>query len=135
MNNTLRFKDEAEAKAFFNRNAQPKKKSQPFPGPVEFKDPYKNNTEREYASYLDALKHMKEIVWWAYEAWGFRIADNTFIYPDFAIAYKTHIEIHDTKGHVRPQWWVKFKTLKEICPIFRYATVKKEKGEWKKYYL
>ena len=105
------------------------------PGPIEVKDRYKNKWEREYASYLDQLKHLKEILWWEYEFWGFRLADNTFIYPDFAIAYPDRFEIHDTKGHLRPQWWVKFKTLKERNPYLRFATVKKIKGLWEVKYL
>jgi len=108
-----------------------------LPGPVPgaFQDRYKNSWERKYATYLDQLKHLHEIQWWAYEAWGFRLADNTFIYPDFAICYPDHIEIHDTKGELKAQWWAKFKILKELYPMFMYATVKKIKSEWEVKYI
>lgn len=108
---------------------------QPIPRPLQIKDRFKNKWERDYASYLEQLRHLRKIVWWGYECWGFRLADKTFIYPDFPIAYPTHFEIHDTKGHRRPQWWAKFKMLKELYPVFRFATVKKEKGRWEVKYI
>ena len=127
---SLHFNSESELNQFLNRNKKTEiiKKTLPVPG--AFEDRYKNKWEREYASYLDQLKHLHQINWWAYEPWTFRLADNTHIKPDFVIAYPDCIEIHDTKGFKRPQWWAKFKILKDICPIFKYATVKKISGEW-----
>lgn len=128
----LNFNTKEEAYKWLNRNnkIEPVKNILPAPIPNAFKDRYKNTWEREYASYLEQLKHLHQICWWAYEAWGFRLADDTFIYPDFAVCYPDHIEIHDTKGELKAQWWAKFKVLKELFPMFKYATVKKISGEW-----
>ncbi len=126
---------EEEAKRRLGKNYVPpvkKEKPHALPGPVSdaFVDRFKNQWERDYASYLEQLRLLHQIEWWAYESWGFRLADNTYIYPDFAICFPDHIEIHDTKGELKAQWWAKFKILKELFPMFRYATVKKVSGEW-----
>jgi hypothetical protein len=103
-----------------------------LPSPVfdAFKDPYKNDTERSYASYLEQLRHMKVIKAWHYEPWKINLAPRTDIIPDWLLVYDTHFEIHDTKGHLRPQWWAKFKVCKKLFPYFKYAIVKKIKAEW-----
>ncbi len=101
-----------------------------FPPPIEVKDRYKNDWERQYASYLEQLRHLKQILWWGYECWGFRLADNTFHYPDFPIVTPTHFEIHDVKGRKRETWLVKVKTCKDLYPWIKWAYVKKEKGNW-----
>ena len=105
------------------------------PAPIEIKDRFKNDWEREYASYLEQLRHLKEIIWWGYECWGFRLADNTFHYPDFPIATSTHFEIHDVKGQKREAWLIKVKTCKELYPFFKWAYTKKEGGVWSVHYI
>ena len=105
------------------------------PQPINPPDRYKNKWERDYASYLEQRRHLREILWWGYECWGFRLADSTFIYPDFPVITMEHFEIHDTKGYLRPGWWAKFKVLKEMYPYMRFATVKKIKGLWEVKYL
>lgn len=107
----------------------------PAPIPESFKDPYKNDLERSYASYLEQLRHLHVVRAWHYEPWKINLAPRTDIIPDWLLVYDDHFEIHDTKGHVRPQWWVKFKICKELFPYFKYAIVKREKGEWQIAYI
>ena len=78
------------------------------------------------------LLHLKELLWYGYECWGFRLADNTFLYPDFPIAFANppRIEIHDTKGWLREDAHIKTKIAAEMYPVFKWAYVKKIKGDW-----
>ena len=100
------------------------------PAPIEIKDRYKNNWERQYAIHLEQLRHLKQIQDWQYENIGFRIGEDCFHYPDFFITFRDHFEIHDIKGHKRQNWVTKVKACKERYPFFRWAYVKKEKGNW-----
>jgi len=106
-----------------------------LPGPLDVGDRYRNDWEREYASYLEQLKHLREILSWDYENVGLRIAGNTFHYPDFFIAYSGHFEFHDVKGQKREAWWIKVKACKERYPYFKYAYTKKIKGAWEVTYI
>ena len=44
-----------------------------------------NKTEAEYNAHLEALKAAGDIVWFKFEGMKFRLADNTFFTPDFAV--------------------------------------------------
>jgi len=58
-----------------------------------------NKTERAYAGFLDTLKACGDVVWWKFEGYKFRLADNTFYSPDFAVMRATgHLEMHEVKG-------------------------------------
>lgn len=101
-----------------------------YPKPLIPNAPYKNKTEAAYASYLDQLKYLKEIIDWRYEAIGFRLAKGTFHYPDFLVICKDRIEIREVKGFLRDDAAVKFKTCREMFPWFVWRMIKKEKGQW-----
>lgn len=58
-----------------------------------------NKTEQRYAALLEARRAAGEILWWAFQAISFRLADSTYLRPDFAILpVSCVLEIHDTKG-------------------------------------
>jgi len=85
-----------------------------------------NKTEREYANELEKLKLAGEIVWYKFEGIKFRLADNTFYTPDFAVMRATGImEIHEVKGFWMDDARVKIKVAAEMYP-FKFIAVKKQ---------
>ena len=105
----------------------PKIKSLPVPGKEREK---MNKLEASYARYLEAKKHLGEIVAWKFEPFGLRLAEKTFYHPDFMVTFETHIEIHETKGFMRDDANVKLKIAADKFPEFRFVLVKKIKGQW-----
>lgn len=90
-----------------------------------------NKTEQAYADHLEARRLAGEILWWAYEPWKFRLADRTFITPDFGVMLQDGtLEIHETKGHMRDDAAVKLKVGAEQHWMFRWRLVKKVNGGW-----
>jgi hypothetical protein len=59
-----------------------------------------NRTERKYADHLRERLMIGEIRWWEYEAWKFRLADNTYYTPDFIVVTNDmRIEAHEVKAY------------------------------------
>ena len=84
-----------------------------------------NNTEKSYADRLEMLQRAGEILWYKFEGMKFRLADNTFYTPDFAVANKDGvIEIHETKGLWTDDAKVKIKVASDLYP-FRFVAMKK----------
>ena len=89
-----------------------------------------NKTEAAYAQYLEALKQAGEIQWYGFEAWKFRLADNTFYTPDFMVLPKTGlIEAHEVKGFMRDDANVKIKVAANMHPV-KIILVKKAGKSW-----
>lgn len=96
-----------------------------------------NKTEHAYAVQLDAQKVSGEILWWKFEGIKFRLADNTFYTPDFAVMLPNgEIEIHETKGSlsfIQDDAKVKIKVAADIYP-FKFKLIapmaKKNGGGW-----
>lgn len=85
-----------------------------------------NNTEAEYARYLEASRIAGEVLWWKFEAIKFRLADNTFYTPDFVVmAANQQIELHETKGFWTDDARVKTKVAADQYPIFKFIAAKK----------
>lgn len=85
-----------------------------------------NKTEAAYAVVLEVRKHAGEIVWYKFEGIKFRLADNTFYTPDFAIMMADGlIEIHEVKGHWQDDARVKIKVAADAYP-FKFIAVKKQ---------
>lgn len=93
-----------------------------------------NKTEAAYAQYLEALKQAGEIQWYGFEAWKFRLADNTFYTPDFMVLPKTGlIEAHEVKGYWMDDARVKIKVATAQHPVKFIAVkarTKKDGGGW-----
>lgn len=82
------------------------------PSPAKAKDPkaklfakgrlpagVMNKTEEAYSQYLDQRKQAGEILWWAFEAIKFKLANNRHLTVDFAVMLADgQLEMHDTKG-------------------------------------
>lgn len=92
-----------------------------------------NKTEQEYAAQLMLRERIGEILWWAFEPLKFRLADNTFYVPDFALVRADQVmEIHEVKG---APWTddarVKIKVAAEQYWMFVFRGLRKEKHGWK----
>ncbi|WP_294833322.1 hypothetical protein [uncultured Gilliamella sp.] len=93
-----------------------------------------NKTEQEYNHYLKLLQSANEVMWFKFEGMKFRLADNTFYTPDFAVMNKNNeIELHEVKGFWMDDARVKIKIASDLYP-FKFIAVKKkakkEGGGW-----
>lgn len=96
-----------------------------------------NKTELAYQSHLELLKHSGAVVWHKFEGMKFRLADNTFYTPDFAVMRQDGmIELHEVKGsltYIQDDAKVKIKVAADLYP-FRFILVapraKKHGGGW-----
>lgn len=93
-----------------------------------------NKTEAAYAVHLEELKHDGDILWHKFEGLKFRLADNTFYTPDFAVmASSGQIELHEVKGYWQDDAKVKIKVAADMYPfVFKAvkAKAKKHGGGW-----
>ncbi len=93
-----------------------------------------NQTEQRYAQHLEERKQAGEIAWFGFEAWKFRLADNTFYTPDFAVMLVDgRLECHEVKGHWTDDARVKIKVAAYQHPVkFIAVTAKPKKagGGW-----
>lgn len=90
-----------------------------------------NNTERAYSVLLEAKRRRGEIVRWDYEPIKMRLADNTYLTPDFrVICADGEEQFHETKGgFVREDAWIKLKLAAELHP-YRFLMAQLRKGAW-----
>jgi hypothetical protein len=93
-----------------------------------------NQTEKRYAEHLEERKRAGEIAWFGFESWKFRLADNTFYTPDFAVLLADgRLECHEVKGHWQDDARVKIKVAAYQHPVrFIAVTAKPKKagGGW-----
>lgn len=91
-----------------------------------------NQTEQAYADHLEARKRAGEIAWWAYEPWKFRLADKTFLTPDFGVMLANGVlECHEVKGYMEDDAAVKIKVAASQHWMFAWVVIRKIKGGWK----
>ncbi len=90
-----------------------------------------NKTEAEYGTMLLARQAAGEIVWYGYERWTFKLADDTRYTPDFAVMLANgELEAHEVKGGFeREDAHVKRKVAAEQFPI-RFIFAQKKEGRW-----
>ena len=93
-----------------------------------------NKTEAAYAQTLELRKAAGEVAWYKFEGLKFRLADNTFYTPDFAVmAADGVIECHEVKGFWQDDARAKIKVAADLYP-FRFIAVKartkKSGGGW-----
>lgn len=93
-----------------------------------------NKTEAAYAQHLGLLQSAGEVAWFRFEGLKFRLADNTFYTPDFAVMRADGaLEAHEVKGHWQDDARVKIKVASDLYPI-RFVAVKaqakKDGGGW-----
>ncbi|UQV48123.1 DUF1064 domain-containing protein [Janthinobacterium lividum] len=94
-----------------------------------------NKTEAAYAQTLEQRKAAGEVAWFKFEGLKFRLADNTFYTPDFAVLLVGGaLEAHEVKGHWQEDARAKIKIAADMYPL-RFVAVqalpKKSGGGWK----
>lgn len=91
-----------------------------------------NKTEEAYACELEHLRASGAIAWWTFEGLKYRLADNTFYTPDFAVMQADgSLEAHEVKGFWADDARVKIKVAAAMYPI-KFLAVKKVKGGWER---
>lgn len=93
-----------------------------------------NQTETRYAAHLEARRQAGEVAWFKFEGVKLRLADNTFLTPDFAVMLAGgEIEMHEVKGHWEDDARAKTKIAADMYP-FRFIAIqakpKKAGGGW-----
>jgi hypothetical protein len=89
-----------------------------------------NKTEAQYAQHLALRQRDGDIVWYRFEGLKFRLADNTFYSPDFAVMRANgEIELHEVKGFMMDDANVKVKVAADQYP-FQFFVVRKSKIGW-----
>lgn len=95
-----------------------------------------NKTESSYANLLELEKRAGNVAWYKFEGIKFRLADNTYYTPDFAVMRSDgRLEIHETKGFWTDDARVKIKVAADMYPIAFFAFKPKAKklgGGWEK---
>lgn len=94
-----------------------------------------NKTEQAYAATLEQRKAAGEVSWYKFEGLKFRLADNTFYTPDFAVLLAGgELEAHEVKGFWQDDARAKIKIAADMYPL-RFVAIqartKKEGGGWK----
>lgn len=94
-----------------------------------------NKTEALYEQKLKAYLYTGDYLWYKFEGMKFRLADNTFYTPDFAVMCADGtLEMHEVKGYMMDDAAVKIKVAADLYPFkFKliYAKAKKNGGGWK----
>jgi hypothetical protein len=93
-----------------------------------------NRTEAAYSAHLADRQHRGELAWFKFEGMKFRLADNTFYTPDFAVMLAGGaLECHEVKGFWQDDARAKIKVAADLYPI-RFVAVKaqakKDGGGW-----
>lgn len=82
-----------------------------------------NKTEAAYARLLETRKSAGEVAWYKFEGLKFRLADNTFYTPDFAVMLSDgSMELHEVKGFWQDDAKVKIKIASDLYP-FQFVAV------------
>jgi hypothetical protein len=89
-----------------------------------------NKTEAAYESGLRQRQHEGSILWYKFEGLKFRLADNTFYTPDFAVMNTANeIELHEVKGFWQDDARAKIKIAASMYPFkFMAFTVRSKKN-------
>jgi hypothetical protein len=89
-----------------------------------------NKTEASYAKHLELRKHDGDVLWYRFEGIKLRLADKTFLTPDFAVMTRDGVmELHDCKGFMMDDANVKIKVAADQYP-FRFFIIRKSKIGW-----
>lgn len=106
-----------------------------------------NRNETDYAGELERARARGEIQWWAFEALKLRLADNTYLTPDFVVlGVGSELELHEVKGAKRKRTAtgpvvtyfceedakVKLKAAAEHFPFLFRVVFKSGNGLWLK---
>lgn len=89
-----------------------------------------NKLEAAYANLLKQRCDFDNVAWFGWETIKFRLADDTWFIPDFAVLLNNgNLEFHETKGFMRERAHVKIKIAAEMYP-WRFVIVRRIEGDW-----
>lgn len=89
-----------------------------------------NKTEAAYAQELELRRRVGEVLWYKFEGLKLRLADNTFLTPDFFVMGKDNVlEVVEIKGFWTDDARAKTKIAASMYP-FKFTAIKKVKGGW-----
>lgn len=89
-----------------------------------------NATEEAFEQMLKLRFMAGEIAWYKFEGMKFRLADNTFYTPDFAVMlWDGMLECHEVKGVWMDDARAKIKIAASIYPIRFYAHQMKKRAQ------
>lgn len=101
-----------------NKVSQPSKTKNDAMALGRLKQGVMNNTEANYARYLESQKYHGEILYYAFDSIKFRLADKTFYSPDFIVMKASgELEAHEVKGYWHDDAKVKIKVAASMHPI------------------
>lgn len=84
-----------------------------------------NKTEAAYYAHLAERQALGGVAWFKFEGLKYRLGDNTFFTPDFAVMLSNgQLEAHEVKGHWVEDARVKIKVAASMYPI-NFIAVKK----------
>jgi hypothetical protein len=89
-----------------------------------------NKTEAAYAAVLQARLQAGEIDHYEYEGVKLRLADKTFLTPDFLVIANGGIEFHEVKGFWEDDARAKIKVAASKCWWAKFIAVQRKRGEW-----
>lgn len=90
-----------------------------------------NKTEAEYEQMLKLRQHAGDVLWYEFEPFKLRLADNTFYTPDFIVMpANRELEVHEIKGFWTDDARVKIKVAAAKFHIFRFFAIKKVRKAW-----
>lgn len=86
-----------------------------------------NATEQAYHDYLQAKLYAGQLLWFKFEAFNLRLADNTFYSPDFVVMLPDgSLECHEVKGRWMDDARAKIKIAASQFWMFRFIAVQKK---------
>ena len=89
-----------------------------------------NNTEAAYSAHLAERQALGGVAWFKFEGMKFRLGDNTFYTPDFAVMLANgQLEAHEVKGHWQDDARVKIKVAASMYPLKFLAVTKLPKAK------
>jgi hypothetical protein len=94
-----------------------------------------NRTETEYSQVLEDRKVKGEVLWWKFEGMKFKLGDNSFYTPDFAVMLASgEVQMHEVKGYWIGDARTKIKVVADLYP-FQFIAITKHPnnkgGGWK----
>lgn len=89
-----------------------------------------NKLEARYAAKLEADKNSGTILWYSFEAIKLKLADKTYLTPDFIVMLNDgYLEAHEVKGFWEDDARVKIKVAAAKFP-FKFVAIKFVRGQW-----
>lgn len=86
-----------------------------------------NRAEYAYSLHLAARQGAGEVVAYYFEAVKLRLADRTWLTPDFLVITPECLEFHEWKGHWEDDARVKWKVAAEQFPWAKFVAVTRGK--------